>query len=166
MKHKYLITLLIAGMYIIGFTSCASQKSTSVSETIEPTIRILAGDEKKEKTNYSIKIEENKSEQSAVTVKSPEPAATSKQSRQNVELQIPVVPSTTQPEITEADAKQIALAQVPGASDSDIRLHLDWDDGRLIYEGSIFFDIFEYEFEIDARDGRILDWEKEFIFDD
>ena len=35
------------------------------------------------------------------------------------------------------------------------------DDGRTIYEGSIYYDGYEYEFEIDGHSGRFLDFERE-----
>lgn len=66
---------------------------------------------------------------------------------------------------TEAEARSIALAKVPGAKASDCSLWLDNDDGRLIYEGKIIFNQMEYEFEIDAYSGTILEWEAESIFD-
>ena len=69
-------------------------------------------------------------------------------------------------EISEAEAKEIALAQVPGASESDIReFEVDYDDGRLEYEGSIHYDQMEYEFEIDGYSGAIRSWDVESIYD-
>ena len=69
-------------------------------------------------------------------------------------------------EISEAEAKKIAFAQVPGAKESDIRgFEVDYDDGRLEYEGSIYFNEMEYEFEIDGFSGAIRSWEVESIYD-
>ncbi len=69
-------------------------------------------------------------------------------------------------EISEAEAKKIALAQVPGAKESDIReFEVDYDDGRLEYDGSIYFGELEYEFEIDGYSGAIRSWEVESIYD-
>lgn len=56
-------------------------------------------------------------------------------------------------------AKKIALAKVPGADDSHIRIEKDRDDGQLLYEGKIVYSGVEYEFEISAVDGSVLDWE-------
>ena len=67
--------------------------------------------------------------------------------------------------ITEAKAQEIALAKVPGATADHIRLHLDEDDGHFLYEGTIFYDSMEYEFEIDAYSGAILEWDAESIYD-
>ena len=64
--------------------------------------------------------------------------------------------------ITADQAKQIALAEVPGATTSDIyEFKLDRDDGRLEYEGSIYYGGMEYEFTIDGYSGAIREWEVE-----
>ena len=34
-----------------------------------------------------------------------------------------------------------------------------------LYEGTIFYEQIEYEFEIDAQDGKIWSWEAESIWD-
>lgn len=68
--------------------------------------------------------------------------------------------------ITEAQAKQIALARVPGATTSNIyEFKLDWDDGRQEYEGKIIYQYMEYEFAIDASTGAIIEWDVESIYD-
>ncbi len=66
---------------------------------------------------------------------------------------------------TEAEVRKIALAKVPGAKASDCILSLDQDDGRLVYEGKIIHNQMEYEFEIDAHSGTILEWDVESIYD-
>ncbi len=67
--------------------------------------------------------------------------------------------------ITEDQARDMALAKVPGAGPADVRIHVDFEDGRQIYEGSIVYDRREYDFEIDAATGQILEWEEESVFD-
>lgn len=62
--------------------------------------------------------------------------------------------------VTADQAKQIALAEVPGATTSDIyEFELDRDDGRLEYEGTIYYGGVEYEFTIDGYSGAIRGWE-------
>ena len=73
--------------------------------------------------------------------------------------------STTADTKTEDEVKKIALAKVPGATENDIRLNLDRDDGKLRYEGKIIYDGMEYDFEIDAYSGAIQEWEAESVFD-
>lgn len=64
--------------------------------------------------------------------------------------------------ITEEKAKEIALAQVSGATLNDIReWEADYDDGRLEYEGKIYDADTEYEFTIDGYSGTITSWEAE-----
>lgn len=63
--------------------------------------------------------------------------------------------------ISEEEVIKLALEKVPGASEKDVRIHLDHDDGKTIYEGSIVYEGVEYDFEIDADSGVILEWEKE-----
>ena len=65
-------------------------------------------------------------------------------------------------EITAEEAKALALAQVPGAAESDIiKFETDRDDGRIEYEGEILYSGMKYEFEIDAYSGTIRSWEAE-----
>lgn len=68
--------------------------------------------------------------------------------------------------ITADQAKEKALSQVPGATVSDIReFETDYDDGRLQYEGKIYYNGMEYEFEIDGYSGAIRNWDAESMFD-
>ena len=67
---------------------------------------------------------------------------------------------------TDAKALALALARVSGATGADIvEFKQDYDDGRLIYEGKIIYNNREYEFEIDAATGAVLDWESESVYD-
>ena len=68
--------------------------------------------------------------------------------------------------ITADQAKEKALSQVPGATVSDIwEFETDYDDGRLQYEGKIYYNGMEYEFEIDGYSGAIRSWDAESMFD-
>ncbi len=58
-------------------------------------------------------------------------------------------------------ARAIALSRVKGSNNSHVKkIKLDYDDGRAVYEGEIRYKGWEYEFEIDAITGRVLEWEK------
>ena len=75
--------------------------------------------------------------------------------------------SASADEITQDETKAIALEQA-GLGESQvsrIRIHRDRDDGRTVYEGSFVSGETEYEFEISASDGRILEWDRESIYD-
>ena len=64
-------------------------------------------------------------------------------------------------QISLEQAQQIALDRVPGATASNISIHLDFDDGWYLYEGDIIYNSVDYEFEIDANTGTLLKWEEE-----
>lgn len=64
--------------------------------------------------------------------------------------------------ITEAEAKTLVLAQVPGATEENfLEFKTDYDDGRLEYEGELFYDGMKYEFTVDGYSGTIREWESE-----
>ena len=66
--------------------------------------------------------------------------------------------------VSEATAKQTALARVSGATEADIyEWKLDYDDGRPEYEGKIIYGGTEYEFTIDAASGNVTEWEAETL---
>lgn len=64
--------------------------------------------------------------------------------------------------IGEQKAKEIALAKVSGATLAYIKLDIDDDgDDPDVYEGKLYKDDMEYEFEIDALTGGFVKWEQE-----
>lgn len=67
--------------------------------------------------------------------------------------------------ISQEDAINIVLKKVEGATKSDVRIHTDTEDGRKVYEGSLVYKGIEYDFEIDANLGTILEWESESVHD-
>ena len=66
--------------------------------------------------------------------------------------------------VDEAKAKEIALAKAPSGA-SVVRCHLDWDDGRYIYEIKMVSGTMEYECDINAATGVITDWDVDSIYD-
>ena len=69
--------------------------------------------------------------------------------------------------ISLADAKAVAL-KMASLQDSQVtwgRVHKEYDDGRQIYKGEFYFQDMEYEFEVDALTGELVDWEVESIYD-
>ena len=63
--------------------------------------------------------------------------------------------------ITEDEAKNIALnhAGVSASDASFVRAHLDWDDGRQVYEVEFYSGNNEYDYEIDASTGDIISYD-------
>lgn len=66
--------------------------------------------------------------------------------------------NTSTSSISLDEAKAIALAKVNGATNSNIQIEKDVDDGFLIYEGEIYYQGVEYEFEINGSNGMIVEW--------
>lgn len=60
-------------------------------------------------------------------------------------------------------AKQIALKEVPGAT--VVKAEFDRDDGKAVYEIELVKDIYEYDIEIDAATGEILEFEQDSMDD-
>lgn len=63
--------------------------------------------------------------------------------------------------ISAEEARRTALERVPGATESDIRIHLEMDDRIQVYDGEIIYNQKEYDFEIDAETGEILEWSED-----
>ena len=73
---------------------------------------------------------------------------------------------TTSGRISIDEARNLALSKVPGASARDIHITGGYEDGLVLYQGEILFNNMEYDFEIDASTGKILEWEAESVYDD
>ncbi len=86
---------------------------------------------------------------------------TSTKAPQTTEAKATKAPTSTKADlITAEEAMNIVLARVDGATKNHFReFELDWDDGRPEYDGELVYNGVEYEFEIDARNGNILDWD-------
>ena len=75
-----------------------------------------------------------------------------------------VTPSTGSGEtITAERAKEIALSDAGVSASNAVfkKVKLDWDDGRPEYEVEFYAGSMEYEYEIDARTGKIISREIE-----
>ena len=62
--------------------------------------------------------------------------------------------------ISQERARKIAQDRVPTAT--LVELEFEFDDGRAVYEGKLREGRMEYEFEIDAVSGSILQWEQDW----
>lgn len=63
--------------------------------------------------------------------------------------------------ISQDQAVQIVMERIQGIEASDIRIKLDQDDGKSYYEGEAHYNNKEYEFEIDASTGEVVEWSEE-----
>lgn len=59
------------------------------------------------------------------------------------------------------EAKAIALEKVNGATQANLKIEAEHEDGQLIYEGEIHYQGMEYEFEIDGQSKAIIEWSEE-----
>lgn len=59
------------------------------------------------------------------------------------------------------EAAALVLERIDGATRDNMRIRQSRDDGRIVYEGQVRYNGYEYEFEIDAATGRFTDWERE-----
>lgn len=64
-------------------------------------------------------------------------------------------------QVAQEEAVKLALDRVPGSTEQDLRIELEYDDGYYKYEGDIIYNQIEYEFEIDANTGAFLEWSEE-----
>lgn len=70
--------------------------------------------------------------------------------------------SGTGSEVTLEEAVALVLERVPGAASTDVRIEYERDDGREIYEGEVYYDRTEYDFEIDASTGTFIEWSVDY----
>lgn len=70
-------------------------------------------------------------------------------------------PSTQDTAITLEQAQQLVLEKVAGASIHDLIIKSDVEDGIPTYEGELYYQGMEYEFEINATNGAFLKWKEE-----
>ena len=65
----------------------------------------------------------------------------------------------------EAQAKALAHAGLTSSQVTFVRSHLEWDDGRQVYDVEFYTkDYQEYDYEIDARTGAVLSFDQDAEF--
>lgn len=67
--------------------------------------------------------------------------------------------------VSEETVRQTVLAKVPGATEDNLRMRLERDDGRELYEGTIVYNDMKYDFGVDAYSGAVREWEAESVYD-
>ena len=63
--------------------------------------------------------------------------------------------------MTIPEAVQLVLERVPGATAEQVRIEEDYDDGRRTYEGEVYYNQAEYEFEITSN-GNFIEWSVDY----
>ena len=69
--------------------------------------------------------------------------------------------NSTDAAVSKEEAIKKALDKVKGATESDVKIRIEQEDGRNVYDGEIIYNQKEYDFEIDAETGEILEWSEE-----
>ena len=158
-------------------TQAAASQSGSTSEITEDQAKQIAFDHAQVKEEDLTNLKVKKDFDDGVSIYEVDFQAANKQYEYDIkaadgqilstdfEIDDDYVDPNTQTAVSEADAKAAALARVEGASDSDIRIHLQRDDGQLVYEGTIIYNNTEYDFEINAETGDFLSWEQDSVYD-
>ena len=158
-------------------TQAAASQSGSTSEITEDQAKQIAFDHAQVKEEDLTNLKVKKDFDDVVSIYEVDFQAANKQYEYDIkaadgqilttdfEIDDDYVDPNTQTAVSEADAKAAALARVEGASDSDIRIQLQRDDGQLVYEGTIIYNNTEYDFEINAETGDFLSWEQDSVYD-
>lgn len=158
-------------------TQAAASQSGSTSEITEDQAKQIAFDHAQVKEEDLTNLKVKKDFDDGVSIYEVDFQAANKQYEYDIkaadgqilttdfEIDDDYVDPNTQTAVSEADAKAAALARVEGASDSDIRIQLQSDDGQLVYEGTIIYNNTEYDFEINAETGDFLSWEQDSVYD-
>ena len=158
-------------------TQAATSQSGSTSEITEDQAKQIAFDHAQVKEEDLTNLKVKKDFDDGVSIYEVDFQAANKQYEYDIkaadgqilttdfEIDDDYVDPNTQTAVSEADAKAAALARVEGASDSDIRIQLQRDDGLLVYEGTIIYNNTEYDFEINAETGDFLSWEQDSVYD-
>ena len=158
-------------------TQAAASQSGSTSEITEDQAKQIAFDHAQVKEEDLTNLKVKKDFDDGVSIYEVDFQAANKQYEYDIksadgqilttdfEIDDDYVDPNTQTAVSEADAKATALARVEGASDSDIRIQLQRDDGQLVYEGTIIYNNTEYDFEINAETGDFLSWEQDSVYD-
>lgn len=60
--------------------------------------------------------------------------------------------------VDEDGARAAVAGKVDGASADEVRVWEESDDGRVRYEGELYYDGIKYEFELDGQTGILFDW--------
>ena len=89
--------------------------------------------------------------------------STNTQKNQNNSQNNEQIPSQEQVTVSEEEAIKLVLEKVPGATEQNVKIKLEYDDGYYKYDGDIIYEQKEYDFEIDAYSGEFLEWSEEKI---
>lgn len=64
--------------------------------------------------------------------------------------------------VTLEQARALVAERIPGVSADSVQIEQEREDGRTVYEGEVYYDGAEYEFEIDASTGSFIKWSVDY----
>lgn len=150
-------------IYEISFTDTISEAAydyeiLAYDGTIQKVDRVNSGGQANSGQQVNSNQQTNSSEETNTQVESKQTSGKQKDSQNQANKQ-----NNSQAQVTVSleKATNLALNRVSGATENDIRIKLDYDDGYYVYEGEILYGQKEYEFEIDANTGTFLEWSEE-----
>lgn len=142
-KNRYTLSLILVSMILLAaglFSACADNHPIEESKLPD--------------------LDKQQQEQQQAEEQQQQQQAPNNSSASNNSSESSGGDTAAEPLISEDEAINTILGKVPGASKSDIvSFGREYDDGRWIYEGELRYNGLEYEFEIDAQTGNILEWE-------
>jgi len=153
MKKTFATTLVAATMVItMGMVGCGGSKQAAP----EP-----AAQEQAATTETTTETTTQEQAAPAATAATEAPAAQETTAATSAEpaAQAPAPAPAATNQISADDAKAIAF-QDAGVTEADVSLldvHLDTDDGRTIYEVDFNVGMTEYDYDIDATNGAIIE---------
>jgi len=146
--HEIAVIVNQKGIDISGFAEYERDETTA--ENIEEIIEEI--DEKDEDDDDKpVKVESKPSTTTSSKIESKPSTTTSSKAQ------------TTSEYISKSKAQSVALkaAGVSEASAQKLKAVLDYDDGRAHYDVGFYADDYEYDYEIDAISGKIIDFDRE-----
>jgi uncharacterized membrane protein YkoI len=146
---RTILTVIITAVVVIatiGIGSAIASDGNSVEEKV-----VAIGKEKLSTTNAA--VEENTVVPTATKEEVPSNTSSSNSTHNDS--------SSNGNYIGESKAKKIAINKSGGGE--VVQCHLDHDDGRAEYEVEVINGKYEYDFEINARTGDIIELDKELL---
>lgn len=163
MKKRYFLGLIVGCTLLM--LGCSNQEANKTEDSNSPTVTngTNAGTNTDTSADNVTQGEAKTTGQTAVS----EEKATAPETTSSKDTDAQSEEKNQTEEISMDEAKKIALkkANLTEKDGSWEKEKLDHENGRIVYELDFISGKTEYEFEIDAQDGKILEYKKESVND-